>query len=124
MGPDDPCAASRRYQMGCDRTAEALLRLGRRDRTDETFARCADQYWKAENTEFFQPGQRHHALFLRLAKADAGIEHDIAGRNARFAGDVERAGKERSDILHDIDGSVRAVAVVHDNDRTTACGYQ
>ena len=58
--------------------------------------------------EFIEPGQRRHALLGRLAKADAGIEHDIARRNAGLRRDLERAGKERGNILHDVDVGIDA----------------
>ena len=101
--------------MGGDRTAKALMRLRRRHRADEALARGADQQRQAERLQFAEPGQRHHALLRRLAEADAGIEHDIAGRNAGLRGDVERPREEGGDILHDVDAGIGAVAVVHDD---------
>ena len=116
MGSDDPRAAFGREQMRRDRAAEALMRFRRRHRADEALARGADQQRQTEDAQFVEPGQRRHALFLGLAKADAGIEHDVIRRNARLGGDLQRALKEGGDILHDIDAGVGAVAVVHDDD--------
>ena len=45
---------------------------------DEALARGADQQRQPERLQFIEPGQRRHALFRRLAEADAGVEHDIA----------------------------------------------
>ena len=74
--------------------------------------------------QFVEPRQRNHALLRRLAEADAGVEHDIAGRNPGLRGDVERAGKEGRDILHDVDAGIGAVAVMHDDDGHIALGDQ
>ena len=70
---------------------------------------------RPNDCEFVEPRQRHHALLRRLAEADAGIEHDIARRNTGLRRDLERAGEEGRDILHDVDAGIGAVAVVHDD---------
>ena len=62
-----------------------------------------------------EAGERDHALLLRLAESNAGIEHDMARGDAGFRRDLERAAEERRDILHDVDRSVHLVAIMHDD---------
>ena len=51
---------------------------------DEALARGAEQERQAERLQLRQPCQRDDALFRRLAKSDAGIEHDLVARDAGF----------------------------------------
>src|ERR1700730_8213438 len=119
MGADNPRAALYRDKMRGNRAAKTLMWLRRRDRTDEALARGADQQRQAEYAEFIEPGQRRHALLRGFAEADAGVEHDISRRNARLGCNIERAGKEGGDILHDVDVGIDAFAVMHDDDGRT-----
>ena len=110
MGADDLRPAFGRDHMRGDRPTESLMRFGRRDRSNEELARGADQKRQSEGAKFVQARQHDHALLVRLAKADAGVEHDIFAANTRARGDVERARKEGGDILHDVDGGIGAIA--------------
>jgi len=92
MGADDPRTALGSDQMRGDRTAQPLLRLRGDDRSDEAFARGANQERRSEAAEFVQARQRRHALLRRLAEADAGIKHDITFANARLGRDIKLAG--------------------------------
>ena len=79
---------------GGDRAADALGRRRWRDGVDESLARCADQKRQAECLNSAKPRKQRDALLRRLAKADAGIEHDILARDAGAGRDLERAGEE------------------------------
>ena len=70
-----------------------------------------------------EPRQHRQTLLLRLAEADAGIEHDAVARNAGALGDTERAGEEPVDVGHDVDRRIGALAVVHDDDRHGVPGH-
>ena len=100
------------------------MRLRRRDRRDESLARGTDQDRQAEGVELIEPAQRDQALLLGLAESDAGIEHDVLAGDAGAGGDVERAGEESGDLLHDVDGRVGALAVMHHDDRRMARGKE
>jgi hypothetical protein len=108
--------------MRGNRAAEALMRLRRRHRADETLARGADQQRKSERLQLAEPRQCSHALLRRLAEADAGVEDNFVRRNSRFRRDVERVREEVDDVLHDVHSGIGAVAVVHDDDGRAALG--
>src|SRR5439155_19618084 len=113
MRPDDPRSVLGRQQMRGNRAAKALMRLRRRHRADEALARGADQQWKSERLQLAEPRQRGHALLGRFAEADAGIEDNFFRRNSGAGSDVERTRKEGSDVLHDVDRWIGAIAVMH-----------
>ena len=116
-------AVGDRDQVAGDRAAEALVGRRGRDRVDEALARGADQERQAERFELREPRDGGDALLRRLAEADAGVEHDALARDAGAVGDLERAGKERRDVGHDVDGRIGGLAVVHDDDRHGVLGH-
>jgi len=114
MGPDDPRAALRRHKVGRNRAAKALMRLRRGDGADEALARAPTSNGRP-NTLSSSVAQRGHALLGGLAKSRCRgrarccpVKYPL-GRRSRASG------KERGDILDDVDAGIDLVAVVHDN---------
>src|SRR5256885_420769 len=81
---NDVRAGLHRHEVSRNRAAEPLLRLGWRNEIDEPLARKADEDWQTKTFQFRQPGDDLDALLRRLAKADAGIEHEAVAGDAGF----------------------------------------
>src|SRR5207245_1869917 len=58
------------------RAGEAFVNWPLEHLAQEAFPRDAKAQRTAQSLEFLQPGQELQIVFRRLAKADAGIEHD------------------------------------------------
>jgi len=83
---------------------------------DKALARGADQDRQAKPAPGVEPGDANQALLRRLAKADAGIEHDALAGNTGTGGNGERAFEERGDVGDDVDPRIGGIAIVHDDD--------
>src|SRR5208337_3572759 len=73
----------------------------------------------AETVEIRDAGA---VLLRRLAEANARIDEDTAERNARSGGEPQGALEKALDIVEDVDGGVRPLAIVHDDDGRAGLG--
>ena len=69
-------------------------------------------------------GEAGDALFRRFAEADAWVEHDLVLRDAGARGNFQRTVEEGDHVGDDIDTSVGAVTVMHDDHRHATFGDQ
>ena len=117
-----PRAILHGQRMGNDRSAEPAFGRRRRDCIDEALARRADKERQTEFLEPAQPGNCRHALFRRLAEANAGIEDDGLPADAGARRDSKRARKESLDVVQYVDQRIHGLAIVHDDDADPVTG--
>src|SRR5882724_5722634 len=85
MYAHDIGAGHDRQQIARDRTADALMRLGGRNRRNEALARQSHQDRQSELAQLAEPRDHRGALIERFAKADTGVEHDALAPDAGSA---------------------------------------
>src|SRR5689334_20754831 len=94
MRPDNCRAVVGGDQMRSQRAAKPFVRFSAHDRTDEAFARSADQKRQVESAPGVKPRDTGKALLGRLAEPDPRIEHNLLAGDARLPSDLKRAREE------------------------------